>query len=284
MLYYAPVIFGKLGLSSNSVSLLATGVVGIVMFIATIPAVMYVDRWGRKPTLIIGAVGMAICHFIIVSLRNPYLGVTSLVLIQYRPPSQPLTRKIGQLTRVQDGPQSLWSGSLSSTLDTLGVLVLGSSSPKSGPCPIAHTALHWVRAPTGKLSVREIRNLETTVLIHVSRMNNFIVGQVTPDMLNTMTYGTYIFFGMLTFLGALFIYFIVPETKGLTLEEMDILFGSVGVAAKDKERWAEVHNEVGMGELLARMGVSHPSNNEHLEEKLADEKPVVEESERKESH
>jgi MFS family permease len=67
VLYYAPVIFGKLGLSSNSVSLLATGVVGIVMFLATIPAVMYVDRWGRKPTLIIGAVGMAICHFIIVS-------------------------------------------------------------------------------------------------------------------------------------------------------------------------------------------------------------------------
>lgn len=33
-------------------------------------------------------------------------------------------------------------------------------------------------------------------------MNNFIVGQVTPDMLNNMTYGTYIFFGLLTFGGA----------------------------------------------------------------------------------
>lgn len=114
-------------------------------------------------------------------------------------------------------------------------------------------------------------------------MNNFIVGQVTPDMLESMTYGTYIFFGMLTFIGALFIYFIVPETKGLTLEEMDILFGSVGVAARDKERWAEVQIEVGMGELLARMGVSHPSEHHIADEKLADEKPVVAESERKES-
>jgi MFS family permease len=35
ILYYAPTIFDGLGLSSNSVSLLATGVVGIVMFIAT---------------------------------------------------------------------------------------------------------------------------------------------------------------------------------------------------------------------------------------------------------
>jgi MFS family permease len=35
ILYYAPTIFQGLGLSSNSVSLLATGVVGIVMFLAT---------------------------------------------------------------------------------------------------------------------------------------------------------------------------------------------------------------------------------------------------------
>lgn len=34
-------------------------------------------------------------------------------------------------------------------------------------------------------------------------MNNFIVGQVTPDMLTGITYGTYIFFGLLTFLGAI---------------------------------------------------------------------------------
>jgi len=32
---------------------------------ATIPAVMYVDQLGRKPVLIVGAIGMALCHFII---------------------------------------------------------------------------------------------------------------------------------------------------------------------------------------------------------------------------
>jgi len=51
-------------------------------------------------------------------------------------------------------------------------------------------------------------------------MNNFIVGQVTPDMLEGITYGTYILFGLLTYLGAAFIWFFVPETKRLTLEEM----------------------------------------------------------------
>lgn len=46
------------------------------------------------------------------------------------------------------------------------------------------------------------------------------VGQVTPDMLTSITYGTYILFGLLTYLGAAFIWFFVPETKRLSLEEM----------------------------------------------------------------
>ena len=65
VLYYAPSIFKNLGLSSNSVSLLATGVVGIVMLIATLPAVLYIDKVGRKPILTFGALGMAFCHFLI---------------------------------------------------------------------------------------------------------------------------------------------------------------------------------------------------------------------------
>ncbi|KAF9735174.1 hypothetical protein PMIN03_008821 [Paraphaeosphaeria minitans] len=244
VLYYAPVIFGKLGLSSNSVSLLATGVVGIVMFIATIPAVMYVDRWGRKPTLIIGAVGMAICHFIIAAITASYQ---------------------------KDWEHHQGAGWAAVVMVWLFVVHFGYSW---GPCAWIVVAEIW-----------PMSNRPYGIALGASSnwMNNFIVGQVTPDMLNTMTYGTYVFFGMLTFLGALFVFFIVPETKGLTLEEMDILFGSVGVAAKDKERWAEVHNEVGMGELLARMGVSHPSEHQHVDEKLADEKPVVAESEWKES-
>ena len=39
-------------------------------------------------------------------------------------------------------------------------------------------------------------------------------------MLQGITYGTYIIFGLLTYLGAAFVWFMVPETKRLTLEEM----------------------------------------------------------------
>lgn len=53
-----------------------------------------------------------------------------------------------------------------------------------------------------------------------------VVGQVTPIMLNKIGYGTYILFGLLTFMGAGFIWFFVPETKRLTLEEMVSICGA----------------------------------------------------------
>ena len=74
VLYYAPQIFAGLGLSSNTTSLLATGVVGIVMFLATLPAVLYIDKLGRKPVLTLGAIAMASCHITIAIIfaKNQY--------------------------------------------------------------------------------------------------------------------------------------------------------------------------------------------------------------------
>lgn len=86
-------------------------------------------------------------------------------------------------------------------------------------------------------------------------------------MLTHLKYGTYIFFGLLTFGGAAFIWIFFPETKGLSLEEMDSLFGSVGFAAADEERMREINKEVGLEDAVRGNSVSHN----------IDEKPVVEE-------
>lgn len=71
-MYYAPFIFDGFGLQGNTSSLLATGVVGVVMFLATIPAVLYVDKFGRKTILITGGIGMACCHFIVAGINGAY--------------------------------------------------------------------------------------------------------------------------------------------------------------------------------------------------------------------
>jgi MFS family permease len=72
ILYYAPFIFAGLNLQGSTTSLLASGVVGVVMFLATIPAVLYLDSWGRKPVLITGAIWMGICHFVVAGLIGQF--------------------------------------------------------------------------------------------------------------------------------------------------------------------------------------------------------------------
>ncbi|KAF4632951.1 hypothetical protein G7Y89_g5174 [Cudoniella acicularis] len=61
VLYYAPQIFATFGFTSVTTDLLATGVTGILQIIFTLPAVLFLDSFGRKTFLITGAVGMCIC-------------------------------------------------------------------------------------------------------------------------------------------------------------------------------------------------------------------------------
>jgi len=225
VLYYAPAIFEQLGFTDNTISLLATGVVGIVMFIATIPAVMYVDKLGRKPVLIAGALGMAVSHFIVAGISGSFEN------------SWPSHQSAGWAAVVM-----VW----------LFVIHFGYSW---GPCAWIVVAEVW---PLSN------RSYGTALGASSNWMNNFIVGQVTPDMLKHMRYGTYIFFGSMITIGAAFVYFVVPETKNLTLEEMDILFGSVGVASADAERMKEINREVGLDRLLGIHGAHHGSSGEQV--------------------
>lgn len=67
-------IFQAIGFNGNATSLLATGVVGVVEFLFTIPAVLWVDQFGRRNILIAGAIGMASCHFIVAGIIGAYSG------------------------------------------------------------------------------------------------------------------------------------------------------------------------------------------------------------------
>ncbi|EAW08376.1 sugar porter family MFS transporter [Aspergillus clavatus NRRL 1] len=230
VLYYAPSIFEQLGMSSNTTSLLATGVVGIAMFIATIPAVIWVDNLGRKPVLVVGAIGMAACHFIIAGI-------------------------FAQNENQWDSHRA--AGWAAVAMVWLFVVHFGYSW---GPCAWIIIAEIW------PLSVRA---KGTALGASANWMNNFIVGQVTPDMLQDIRYGTYIFFGVITFFGALFIAFLVPETKQLSLEEMDVIFGSEGTAVSDFERQAEISREIGLDEALGRLTSSVPAELREVEVKQA---------------
>ncbi|PPR02625.1 hypothetical protein CVT24_002196 [Panaeolus cyanescens] len=208
ILYYAPSIFGSLGLNSNAISLLATGVVGIVMFIATIPAVIWIDKSGRRPVLISGAFLMALCHFLVAIL-------TGLFRHSW-----------------ETHPAAGWVACVFVWIFAIG---FGYSW---GPCAWILVAEIWPLSVRGKgISIAASSNW----------MNNFIVGQVTPTMLENLSFGTFIFFGAFSLMGGLFIWFFVPETKGLTLEEMDDIFGaSKGLAVADQQRQDAIFRRLGL--------------------------------------
>jgi SP family galactose:H+ symporter-like MFS transporter len=60
VIYYAPTIFESAGLTSASVSILATVAVGIVNALMTAVAIWLLDRVGRRPLLLTGMIGMIV--------------------------------------------------------------------------------------------------------------------------------------------------------------------------------------------------------------------------------
>ena len=53
-------------------TLLATGVTGILQIIFTLPSVLFLDHFGRKTFLIVGAIGMCICHVVVAAVDGVY--------------------------------------------------------------------------------------------------------------------------------------------------------------------------------------------------------------------
>ncbi|KAJ2994618.1 hypothetical protein NUW58_g1508 [Xylaria curta] len=219
MLFSAPSIFKSLGLNENTTSLLATGVVGILLFVFTIPAVLYIDRVGRKPVLTVGAIGMATCHIIIA------------VIV-----AKNANQWASQAAAGWAAVVFVW----------IFVINFGYSW---GPCAWIIVAEIWPLSS---------RPYGVTLGASSNWANNFIVGQVTPEMLNKIGYGSYILFGLLTFLGAGFIWF------------FDVIFGSEGTAQADFERMAEINREIGLTAILQGLGGSE-STHYPASEKLSKE-------------
>jgi len=65
VIYYAPIIFMSAGFVDASSGMLATVVVGIINFLGTIVSFVIIDRFGRKPLIYIGHVGMAVSMILV---------------------------------------------------------------------------------------------------------------------------------------------------------------------------------------------------------------------------
>ncbi|KAK6464083.1 putative sugar transporter, high affinity [Scheffersomyces coipomensis] len=221
ILYYAPFIFARLGLSGTTTSLLASGVEGIVMFLATIPAVIWVDKLGRKPVLISGAIVMGICHLVVAGI-------------------------LGSVKDIENNASAGWAAVVFIWIFAIG---FGYSW---GPCA-------WIIV--AEVFPLGMRAKGISIGASANWLNNFAVAMSTPDFVAKASYGAYIFLGLMCVIGAAYIYFFVPETKGRTLDEIDELFGdNSGTSRSELEIHNRILKEVGLLDLLDEDSVS--SENE----------------------
>lgn len=94
-------------------------------------------------------------------------------------------------------------------------------------------------------------------------LSNFIIGVIVPPMLESAGYGTYIFFAAFCGMAAVWAWFLVPETKGKTLEEMDDVFGDTsGHAERELMKQA-----AGNARRRSSAGVSMSSQAKETREK-----------------
>ncbi|KAJ5692397.1 hypothetical protein N7462_001820 [Penicillium macrosclerotiorum] len=196
MIYYAPTIFGQLGLDGNTTSLLATGVYGIVNCLSTLPALFFIDKVGRRPLLMAGAAGTCISLVIVGGILGGY----GSSLVRHK--------------------SAGWAG--------IAFIYIYDINFSYSFAPIG-----WV-LPSEIFNL-SVRSKAISITTSATWMCNFIIGLVTPDMLNTITWGTYIFFAAFCLLALAFTFLCIPETRGKTLEDMDLIFGDTA-AHEEKER------------------------------------------------
>lgn len=179
VLYYAGNIFRNLGASTDS-SLLQTIIVGAINLLFTVVAILMVDRFGRKPLMIIGALAMGVSMTCLGCMF--YFGQPGLFALVFM-----LTYTAG--FAMSWGPVT-W-------------VLLSEIFPNSirGAMSIA-VAAQW------------IANLLVSWTFPIMNDNTGLTSMFNHGF-------SYWIYGLMGILAALFVWKLVPETKGKTLEEIE---------------------------------------------------------------
>jgi len=77
---------------------------------------------------------------------------------------------------------------------------------------------------------------------------NFTVALTTPVMFDNIGYGTYLVFMGFCIIGFLYSVFLLPELKGLSLEDVDAIFKDQS-GAEDRARRERVAKQIGLDKI-----------------------------------
>jgi len=183
VLYYAPRIFKDMGMDNE---MMFTVFMGIINILFTLVAVFTVEKWGRKPLLIWGSIGMAIGAFG-VALTFGHAGMEMITAISIM----------------------VYSASFMFSWGPICWVLIAEIFPNTirGAAVAIAVAFQWIFNFIVSSTFVPMFNMHLTE---------------GDDFGHWFTYGLY---GTICLLAALFVARLVPETKGKTLEDMTKLWG-----------------------------------------------------------
>ncbi|KAK9706628.1 hypothetical protein RND81_07G140300 [Saponaria officinalis] len=190
IMFYAPVLFKTIGFKDNA-SLMSAVITGGVNVLATLVSIYGVDKWGRRFLFLEGGVQMFICQVAVAICIGLKFGVSG---------------------NVQNLPE--WYA-------IVVVLFI---------C-IYVAAFAWSWGPLGwlvpsEIFPLEIRSAAQSINVSVNMFFTFVIAQIFLIMLCHLKFGLFLFFGFFVVVMSAFIYFFLPETKGIPIEEMSMVWKS----------------------------------------------------------
>ncbi|KAL8870411.1 MAG: hypothetical protein Q9174_003543 [Haloplaca sp. 1 TL-2023] len=197
MMYYITYVFLMANIKGDNL-LLSSSIQYVINVVMTVPALLYVDRWGRRPTLLVGA-----------TLMMTWLFANAGILASYGEYAGP--------DGVENTPEASWrvTGAPSRAVIACSYLFVASYAPTWGP-------VSWIYPP--ELYPLRVRGKATALATSGNWAFNFALGYFVPPAFVNIQWQTYLIFGVFCFAMGVHVFFMFPETAGKTLEEVVDIF------------------------------------------------------------
>ncbi len=235
--FYAPMIFEQSGIGTDAAFIQAI-LVGITNVVFTIVAMVLIDKLGRKPLLIIGISFITISMFLLAYGFNT---------ARYQLTDASVSKLPTEINRVQLAPIMNKSYKSDTEFKNVVKTTMGeeiekkyesefiSASITMNPTLILIGILGFVAAfavslgPVmwvlfSELFPNAIRGTAISFVGFINSAISFLVQLVFPWELATLgSSGTFLLYGIFALIGLAFIWKLLPETKGRSLEELEAI-------------------------------------------------------------
>ncbi|KAJ4214641.1 high affinity glucose transporter [Fusarium solani] len=238
MMYYISYVFSMAGYSGNA-NLLASSIQYIINVLMTVPALIWMDHWGRRPTLLAGSALMGVWMFANAGI----LGGNGVVWP-------------GGKDGVPEVSMTV-SGSAAKGLIACTYLFVASYAPTWGPAS-------WTYPP--ELFPLRLRGKGVALATSANWAFNTALGLFTPVAFENIRYKTYLIFGVFNVAMFVHVFFMFPETAGKTLEETEHMFEDPdGFAYLGTPAWktrvaTSLTTKAEQGDVEAKLGHEHEEN------------------------